>query len=373
MADDANPARGAESPHSLREAATRIKAAMQAQEAQAKPPDQPAKEANAEPETEAKPKAAKVEESEPEAERKPEPEQGEAEAEESDTKEAEQETEELADTVEGLAEQLGIKPEDLISVLTAEVKVNGESQRVNLKEALAGYQRDSDYRNKTKDAAEKVRQADEAARQASLERQHYTQNLVPLMQQLQAAIQDESRDLQALLDQGDLLGYQRLQNRLAQRYAMLQQAQQEAATAHQRQQSESEAKRKEAIAENERILLDKFPAWRDLDKGRAEMRELRQVAKDYGVPEKVADTFYQASFFEMMRDLREFKRIKSGKAETLKKVSALPHVQKAGAAKPSVKPEVQKLRVAKDRLRKTGNIRDAGAALGLALRQRGVL
>ena len=127
-----------------------------------------------------------------------------------------------------------------------------------------------------------------------------------------------------------------------------------------------------AMAESERKLLEAFPDWKG-ERGKEEVRALRQYAKERGVNADAADRFFEAPFFEILHDAREYRRQVASKPAALKKVANVPKVQMAGAAKPQAKPEVTKLRVATDRLRKTGNVRDGAAALKIALKQRGIM
>ena len=56
----------------------------------------------------------------------------------------------LPDTVEALAEQLEMQPDEFLDALKLKVKASGEEQEISLKEAVSGYQRQTDYdRDKT--------------------------------------------------------------------------------------------------------------------------------------------------------------------------------------------------------------------------------
>ena len=370
MAEDANPATGADKPLSLREAATQIKVAMQEPKPQAKQPDQPAKEANSQTEPEAKPPAAEEKEPEPRAEPKPQPKEEGADVEESEPSEAEPSEVELADTPEGLAEQLGVSVEQLMEHLKVKVKNDGVERQVNLKELTTGFQLESDYRNKTKALAEESRQAQETVRQAALERQQYAQYLVPLIQNMQAALQEEAQHLQALVE-SDPGEYLRQKVKFDQKQQALQIAQQEQQAINHRQQQEFQALQARAMAESERKLLTTFPEWKG-EKGREEIRSLRAYAKERGVNAEAADRFFEAPFFELLHDAREYRKGLASKPAALKKVLNVPKVQGVGAASTNARPEGAKLRVATDRLRKTGHIRDAVPAMKLALKKAGI-
>lgn len=374
MAEAANPETGATGPLNVRDAAKRIAAlGLFGEEGKPQPKTEkpPATEANAETQPEAKPKAAPETEPEPSAEPKPTPEGANVE-EKPEDKEPEPETVELADTLEGLAEQFGVAPDQLAEHLKITVKIDGVEKQVNLKEYQSGIQLESDYRKKTAQAAETSRQAQEEMQRARAERQHIAQNIIPLIQNLSAMIQEEQAELNQYLDT-DPQEYLRRKARIEARQTRLQQAQAEWTRQQQTQALEFQGLQRQAMDESQRRLLERFPEWRNLEKGREEMRSLRQYAKDRGVDARAAETFFEAPFFELLWESREYRKLQTGKVEAKKKLVGLPKVQAPGAAKPQVKPEVSALRVAKDRLRKTGHVRDAAAALKVVLQKRGVM
>lgn len=380
MAEGANPVGGATSPLSLREAADRIKVLTQ-DKSQANQPDPTAKEANSQTEPEATPKeAAKEPAPEPRAEPKPKPraEGEDVEAEKSETTEPEPSEVELADSIEGLAGQLGVTVDQLVEHIHDTVKIDGQEKRVNLKELKAGFQFESHSRKTTMETADVRRKADEDIKAVAVERQQYAQYLVPLIQNLQASFQDDERALQALLESGDTGEFQKLQFKIGQKQQAFQALQREQQAMAQRQQQEFLDLQKQAMAESQRKLLTVFPEWKGSDgnpsaKANEEIRSLRAYAKERGVNPRAADTFFEAPFFEILHDAREYRKQQAAKPAALRKVVNVPKFQGAGSAKPSVKPEVAKLRVATDRLRKTGHVRDGAAALKIALRQRGIL
>ena len=102
-----------------------------------------------EPEEEVKQEAEEPETEEPEEEEPEEPEEGESDAEEEESIEI--------STLDDLAKVMEKTPEELLSTLKATVKVNGKTEQVTLAELKAGYQKDSDYRQKTSELAEQRR------------------------------------------------------------------------------------------------------------------------------------------------------------------------------------------------------------------------
>lgn len=61
------------------------------------------------------------------------------------------------ETLDQLAENLGVSVEELLDNLKMDLVIDGETQSVNLRDARDGHQRESDYRRKTGELAEQRR------------------------------------------------------------------------------------------------------------------------------------------------------------------------------------------------------------------------
>ncbi len=202
----------------------------------------------------------------------------------------------------------------------------------------------------------------ERERQLDMERQHYANVLVPMINTLaQEIVGDEAALEQLLLS--DPHEYQVRKHQLEKRKAALQGAQQQLQIIEQRRQQETAERYKQSVLENERKLYELFPHWqKDIVKARDEMRGLREYAKSYGIDPQLADTFIEAPFFQILHKAKLYDGIKQAKAEVTKKVQLAPPVTKPGAAQKK-DGQAQRLTVAKQRLRKTHHWKDAGAAL----------
>lgn len=95
-----------------------------------------------------------------------------------DTADEDEEADEEAEEGEEDEDEDADEDEDEIDLdREVEVTVNGQAQRVKLSEALAGYSRDADYRQKTAKLAEERREVEEYAQEVVQERQQYAETL----------------------------------------------------------------------------------------------------------------------------------------------------------------------------------------------------
>lgn len=331
-----------------------------------KPRDEKGRFAKAEPET-ADPNdiiQAETEEEAPNAEEVDVSDDAEAtEAEGDSAEQSEPETSEdaeLADTLEGLAEQLGIDPDELTGHLKATVKIDGEEQQVNLSDLQSGYQMQSDYQRKTAELADQ-RRAFEAEQQAiEQQRTHFQQQLAPLVEQLEGQVQGDHQVLQQLLDAGDWTGYESYKIQVEQRRMQLDAAKHEQQRLEAQKADDAKRQYQTDIAENNRILMSKNPEWaKNPELGRKAVREIKQYLKAEGVPAEVADGLYDAHSILITQKAMRWDALQKEKPAQLKKAKNVPKFSKPGASKPAEDPKVKVRRNNLNRLRKSGKVEDA--------------
>jgi hypothetical protein len=281
-----------------------------------------------------------------------------------ETTEPASDTEELADSIEGLAKQLGMEPDELSDHLKATIKINGEERRANLKELIAGYQKGEDYSRKTAALAEEKR-AFESERSAITEqRERIASQIQPFLQQLESMVVNDEHHLKQLLEEGDLLGYERAKVAAEQRRAAHDTAQREMQRIESERASEARQKLERDVAENEHKLGELRPEWaKDPEKGKKEIASIRQYLKDKGVPSEAADILYDATSIIIAENSMKYEQLLKEKASKLNEAKLAPKkFQRAGPAKPAVDPAKQVHRANLNRLRKTGSVKDAAAA-----------
>jgi len=272
--------------------------------------------------------------------------------------------EELADTIDGLASQLGMEPDDLANHLKAEVKINGQKRQANLKELIAGFQMESDYRNKTAEVAEQRRQTERIQQQYLQEREHLTSRVTPLVQHMEQLVAQDDQKLQQLLNEGDILEYERLKHVGEQRKATLIAAKQEQQRLDEQRAQERQGQLVQHVADQERILIERRPEWgKDTERGRKELSAIRQYLKDEGLPAEQADQLYEALPLLIADKARRWDDLQKVKNSKLNEVRSVPKFQTPGPTKPPEASEKTVFRANLTRLRRTGNIRDAATAL----------
>ena len=226
-------------------------------------------------------------------------------------------SEELPEYLHDLAEKIGVDPDKFLDHVKTKVKVNGEEKVVNLKELAAGYQMQSDYQRKTAEIAEQ-RKATETERTAyQQQREHIASQLTPLVQQLEGLVQTDTQRIKQALDNGDYLEAQRIQFEATQRKEQLDIAHREQSRIADEQQRENRAKLEQHVAEQEAILLERKPEWKDTDKGRKELAEIRNYLKGEGVPSETADRLYEALPLLMADKARKWDEFQKNKPPPL--------------------------------------------------------
>jgi hypothetical protein len=311
---------------------------------------------------------APAEEAEPDADPEGEPETDPEDelAEPEDAAPEDDELEELPDTLEGLAEAMEIDAKDLRDALKAKVKVNGEEMEVSLAEALDGYQRLEDYREKTAGVAED-RKAFEAEREAvTAERKHYADQLGPFIQQFGQRLAQDDAKLNDMLNPDsvsyDPEGYVREKARLDVEKQQLDNARQEHDRIQQQQQNEAHQTFLADVAEHEKALIEAVPDWgKDPEMAKKDLADIRAYAVSQGAPKELVDQEFRSYTLLLARKAMLYDQAQKKTPATLKKVRKLPKVMKSGAKKEKVDPKARQHRVNMDRLRKSGSVKDAAA------------
>lgn len=296
----------------------------------------------------------------------PEPEAEQAEGEETaETTEPASDSEELADSIEGLAKQLGMEPDELSDHLKATIKINGEERRANLKELIAGYQKGEDYSRKTAEVAAQRKAVEAEAAAYQQQRDHLSSQLQPLVSQLESLVAEDDARIQAAIRDGDIIELERAKIQAEQRRASLDAAKREQGRLEDQRQSEARAKLEREVADNERLLGEKRPEWvKDPERGREAISKIRSYLKAEGVPGEVADSLYDAGSILIAEKAMKWDLLQKDKPGKLNEVKLAPKkFQRAGPAKVTEDPKKQVHRANLNRLRNSGNVKDAAKAI----------
>jgi len=350
LGDDSNPATGEAAPAlTLEQAAERIRNKAEQPEPRERPTAQAAEDDQA---TEDQTDGGEPEEGEAPAD-------GEATDAAADSDEAEDDA----------------RADDLDLTRKVKVKVNGKEVEIPLSEALAGYQREADYRQKTQAAAEQRRAAEEAKREADehaaavqAERQHLaqvanaykTQLLGSLPTEAQLAHLKQTNPTQFLITMEDIRG----------KVAQVQAIDAQIGQVHARTQAEAEAARQRAAEEGLKAVAEAIPEFKDPEKRKAVQAELRTVLQETGysdqeiaqiVDPRIVKFVHQA--LKDRKDAEAFRRLQSRNARTAQTVAEAPQVARPGAAVSRTAVAETRVRDLRNRAAKSGRVNDIAALI----------
>ena len=192
----------------------------------------------------------------------------------------ESESEELADTVDGLAEQLGLDASELAESLKARVKINGEESEVTLSELVKGYQMEGDYRLKTAELSEQRRAVQDAEAEIAKRRDAFQSQLDPMLAQLKQYVEVDEQYLNQLAAEGRSDEYLQYKHAADMRRAELERANQAKQTLEQEKTAEQQKQYASLVAENNALLESLKPDWaKDPEKGKQEIANVRRYMK----------------------------------------------------------------------------------------------
>lgn len=239
-------------------------------------------------------------------------------------------------SVDELAEAVGMSVEDFTNAIKAKIKIDGQESEITLAELRAGYQKDADYRKKTTELAEHKRAFEQHTEQARTEIQNRLGQVTTLIDNLQNQILGEFQTVDwnslRVNDPGEYAArVQEFQTRQQQLEQIKGASQQEA----QRLQEEQQAKQSEsyqAFVQKERdALLTAIPAWQDQEVAKQETVKLRDFLKERGFNDNEIGNAADHRIIKMAYDLMSGAVTKE-KAEIVKnKIKDLPKLVKPGA------------------------------------------
>lgn len=243
---------------------------------------------------------------------------------------------------------------------TYKVKVNGQELEVPLDELIAGYQKDSDYRQKTAEVAEQRRQADAQRQQAEAE----IAQAMRVTSQASLVLQSELAQFNNVnwqqLAYEDPAQYVALKAQYDGKIQQLQQAQWQHEQLAQIENQHKQQQRAEYYASQQQALLDKLPAWKDAAVAKAESESIKSYLKDFGLSEDEINGISDSREVVLARKAMLYDQLMAKQPQAMAKVNQAPQrVEKPGAG---TRPADQRTSAMKQ-LSKTGNVKDAAPLL----------
>jgi hypothetical protein len=311
---------------------------------------------------------------EPESEEEPEGDEPEEEAEDEseETEEAEEEPEPEGtsefESLEDIAEALNITPDEFLERYKIKAKVDGEEIETSLSELKDGYQRLTDYRNKTAEVAEERKALKQEAETQKAEIENRLGQVSTLIDNLQSQVLSDFQGVNWEEVRANNPGeYAALLQDFQSRQSQLNQAQEAAKQESERLQQEQAAKQQEQyqeLVQTEReLLLDAIPEWKSKDVMTAEAKQMSDYLKSRGFNDQEINGAVDHRIIKMAYDLMKTDKVKA-KADVVKnKVKTLPKLVKPGSKgtqKTAKQDAANKLRA---KIKKTGGKTDDIAEL----------
>ena len=270
-----------------------------------------------------------------------------------DNTEAEQDAEEESESEEDAdAEEEPQTPQ------TYKVKVDGEEVEVTIEELQNGYSRTKDYTRKTQALAEQRKSVEAEQEQARQERAYYAQMLQVLQQQLAQTNTEPDWDS---LYQENPTEWVRQRELWRDRQDKARAVEAEQARLAAMQEQENGKARQAKLAEEAQKLIEAIPDWKDAKRAGEERTKLVETARKVGFTDEELGSIVDHRALVVLRKAALYDEL-MGKKSQIKPVPAKgPKLATPGSAttKPSKKTEAQ---VARERLAKTGSMKDAAAA-----------
>lgn len=199
---------------------------------------------------------------------------------------------------------------------------NGET--VTLKELEAGYMKDSDYRRKTAEVAEKRKQT-EASQKRFDEGLNVLANQLEVAQELANTVNVTHEQMSALLEK-DPNEYLRVKAYVEGEQAKVSQIQEKLKQVRGAQQARQKEQLESFAEEQRKIAFEKMP---DLEKPKA-LNKVREYAKGYGLTDQELDGIVHNAFLQIAEKARRYDEGMSGAKKKVARNKA--KVLKGGAA-----------------------------------------
>ena len=249
-------------------------------------------------------------------------------------------------------------------IMAAAVEVNGEEKTVE--ELKSGYLRQQDYTRKTQALSEEKKAFSEVQAAVEQERAQYAEALPMLAQQIQQSVEQEP-DWDTLYDTDPALAAKaerQWRKQLEQKQQQLQAVHAEQQRMQQLEQQRVAQMQSRFVEEQRQILPDVIPEWRDAKVAAQEAGEIRDFLLQSGFQEADIDGMNSAVVVKMARlaMLQARGANRADKAKAKPKPAKGSKTMRAGSRGTQPKPK-SVVREAQQRLKQTGRVNDAAAAI----------
>lgn len=303
-----------------------------------------------------------------EAVEEPESQEGEeVEAEASEESESEGET---ISSLEELIQHQEWDPE-WVNNLEVQVKVDGASGKAKLSDLVKSYQIDKAAEKRLEEAKAKAKEINQSLTEKQEQAHTQLVTAAKLIEKVEAMIDSDSKaiDWQKLREQ-DPAEFAAKKEDLKERRESLNRLKAEAATEYQqsvqKHQQESQEQLREYLQQQQTLLLNKLPEWKDEKTLSTEREGVTKYLLGQDFTQEELNQAYDHRFIVMARKAMKYDELQAKTEPAKKKVAKVPKVLKPGAPKPPEIVNRERRDKAIQRLRKTGSIEDAFEALKLS-------
>jgi len=224
-----------------------------------------------------------------------------------------------------------------------------ESEEPADEEKHLGYLRDKDYRQKTMALSEERRAINERAQELEAKLTEAAQ----LLDFEEFSIAQVNTDDLDEYDKSEVLEKKDALNKKLQRYQELQQE----------RAYHGQLQYQQYIAEQAELLPQKIPEWLDQDVAMKELGDVRQHLVSEGFHEQEVGSMTDARALSLFRKAMLYDRMMLAKPEKKKAVKKKPKSIKPGVPKTSEQKMSDRQRAMRGKLKETGHVKDAQAAI----------
>jgi hypothetical protein len=244
---------------------------------------------------------------------------------------------ELPETLEGLAEALGLTADDLLGKIKATIQVDGESKQVPLKDALAGHRREADYTRKTQEVAEQRKAIDSERAAMENERRQSASFLANLYKSLQESVVGSMPD-QSLLDETSQnynpAKYMRDERAYRESVRKFREAESKLNQAQSYDDGQARARTQQSVQKERDLLKAKITDFSDPAKAKVAMEAIKTYGLSEGFTPQELAGFTDHRLAVVLHKAAKWDESQKKGAVAAKKVTALPKFQKPGAKGP---------------------------------------
>ena len=243
------------------------------------------------------------------------------------------------------------------------IKLDGEDYEVNADELKSGYQRQRDYTKKTQQLAEQRKEYEAKTEQLTVQYDQFMQNASIADQVLNRDIGKLEQIDWASMKTSDPVGYVQKQIELQDVRNQQAQLRQQAQMAWENNQKVATEDHNKMLEQERKRAIELFPDWSNSEKATAHQTKIVEYGRKLGYDESELGSISKARDLLVLDKARKYDELQNTKKGIVKSKPALKKLVKT-KARPTKSSTQKKVRAeGRDRLRRSGSVRDAAALM----------